>query len=81
MANLDVTKRGTLVRKKLNKYLQWLKAYIHTIQARWKQLSVGAAGRDERAKRPLWCLRHAPRKYFGISDLRSFLVQSGGEIA
>ena len=52
------------------------------MQARRKQLSVDLAGRDERAKRHLGSLGHAPRKHFWITDLlRSFLVQSGGEIA
>ena len=44
--------------------------------------AVGLAGRNERAKQPLGCLGDAPRKIFWISDLlRSFLVQSGDEIA
>ena len=51
-------------------------------QARRKQLSIGPAGRNERAKQPLGCLGHAYRKIFWISDLlRSFLVQFGEEIA
>ena len=52
------------------------------MQARRKQLSVGPAGRNQRAKQPLGCLGHDPRKIFWISDLlRLFLVQSGDEIA
>ena len=51
-------------------------------QARRKQLSVGPAGRNERAKCPLGCLWHAPRNILGFQTfLRSFLVQSEGEIA
>ena len=52
------------------------------MQAHRKQLLVGPAGRNERAKQPLGCLGHVPRKIFWISDLlRSFLVQSRDEIA
>ena len=57
-------------------------AHGDTRQVRRKQLSVGPACKDERVKRPLGCLGHAPGNYIWISDiLRSFLVQSGGEIA
>ena len=56
--------------------------FSSTTQARRKQLSVGSAGRDKRAKHPLGCLGHDLMKTFSISDLlRSFLVQSLGEIA
>ena len=35
-------------------------------QARRKQLSIGPAGTNERAKHPLGCLGHAHRKSFGF---------------